>query len=73
MKIVADKDIPFLEGVFEPYAKVEYIKGDEISHDDVIDADVLIVRTRTQCNADRSYRPGLLCLSRNHGSQCCRM
>ena len=50
MKIVADIDIPFLEGVLEPYAEVVYRKGDEISHDDVEDADVLIVRTRTQCN-----------------------
>ena len=52
MKIVADKDIPFLEGVFEPYADVVYIKGDQIVREDLLDADVLIVRTRTQCNAD---------------------
>ena len=50
MKIVADIDIPFLEGVFEPYAEVLYKKGDEIVREDVIDADVLIVRTRTHCN-----------------------
>ena len=50
MKIVADIDIPVLEGVFEPYAEVVYKKGDEIVHEDVVDADVLIVRTRTQCN-----------------------
>ena len=50
MKIVADIDIPFLEGVLEPYAEVIYKKGDEIVRDDVVDADVLIVRTRTQCN-----------------------
>ena len=52
MKIVADKDIPFLEGVFEPYAEVFYKQGDSIVKEDVADADVLIVRTRTQCNAD---------------------
>ena len=52
MKIVADIDIPFLEGVFEPYAEVFYKKGDEIVREDLMDADVLIVRTRTQCNAD---------------------
>ena len=50
MKIVADIDIPFLEGVFEPYAEVLYKKGDKIVREDVIDADVLIVRTRTHCN-----------------------
>jgi erythronate-4-phosphate dehydrogenase len=51
MKVVADIDVPFLEGVFEPYAEVVYKKGTDISHDDVSDADVLIVRTRTRCDA----------------------
>ena len=52
MRIVADKNIPFLEGVFEPYADVVYINGKEINRDDIIDADALIIRTRTRCNAD---------------------
>lgn len=52
MKIVADKNIPFLEGVFEPYAEMVYIDGRHITRDDVIDADALIIRTRTKCNAD---------------------
>ena len=51
MKIVADKHVPFLEGVFEPYAEVVYIDGREITHDDIVDADALIIRTRTKCNA----------------------
>lgn len=51
MKIVADVDIPFLEGVFEPYAEVLYKKGIDISREDVADADALLVRTRTQCDA----------------------
>lgn len=51
MKIVADIDVPFLEGVFEPYAEVVYKKGIEISREDVADADALIVRTRTRCDA----------------------
>ena len=51
MKIVADKHVPFLEGVFEPYADVVYIDGREITHDDIVDADALIIRTRTKCNA----------------------
>ena len=51
MKIVADKHIPFLEGVFEPYAEVVYIDGREINHNDIIDADALVIRTRTRCNA----------------------
>ena len=40
MKVVVDIDIPFVEGVFEPYATVVYKKGDQISREDVIDADV---------------------------------
>ena len=52
MKIVADSNVPFLEGVFEPYAEVVYIEGRAINHDDVKDADALIIRTRTKCNAD---------------------
>ncbi|MEE0234941.1 MAG: DUF4301 family protein [Bacteroidales bacterium] len=50
MKIVADVDVPFLEGVFEPYSEVVYKKGLEISREDVLDADALIVRTRTRCD-----------------------
>lgn len=52
MKIVADMHIPFLEGVFEPYAEVVYIDGRSITHEDLIDADAMIIRTRTKCNAD---------------------
>lgn len=50
MKIVADKEIPFLEGVFEPYCEVVYKKGDEIVREDLMDAQVLIIRTRTHCD-----------------------
>lgn len=48
--ILADKAIPFLEGVFEPYANVRYIPGGEIDADSVKDADALMIRTRTKCN-----------------------
>lgn len=51
MKIVADIDIPFLRGVFEPYAAVVYLPGDRIAAADVRDADALLVRTRTACTA----------------------
>ena len=52
MKIVADACIPFLKGVFEPYAEVVYKDGREIRREDCLDADVLITRTRTRCNAE---------------------
>ena len=51
MKIVADSKVPFLKDVFEPYAEVVYIDGSKISHSDIIDADALIIRTRTRCDA----------------------
>lgn len=50
MKIVADKNIPFLQGVLEPYAEVLYLPGKEIDSTAVRDADALLVRTRTVCN-----------------------
>ena len=51
LKIVADDKIPFLKGVLEPYAEVIYLPGGSISRNDLLDADALITRTRTKCNA----------------------
>ena len=51
MKIVCDNKIPFLKGVLEPYAEVLYLPGKETTPADVRDADALITRTRTKCNA----------------------
>lgn len=50
MKIVVDRDIPFLEGVLEPWAEVVYLRGEAIGAADVRDADALVVRTRTRCD-----------------------
>lgn len=51
MKIIVDKNIPFIRGVLEPYAEVVYLPGSSIVRADVMEADALVVRTRTQCNA----------------------
>lgn len=51
MKFVADVDIPFLKDVLEPYAEVVYKKGMEICREDILDADALLIRTRTRCDA----------------------
>lgn len=51
MKIVADVNVPFLEGVFEPYGEVVYCDGKDISRECLMDADAMIIRTRTKCNA----------------------
>ncbi len=51
MKIVADDKLPFLKGVMESVAEVVYLPGSKTTPDDVRDADALITRTRTKCNA----------------------
>lgn len=49
MKIVADDKIPFLKRVLEPYAEVIYLPGKEITRKILMDADALLIRTRTKC------------------------
>jgi erythronate-4-phosphate dehydrogenase len=50
MKILADKAIPYLQGVLEPFAEVVYLNGNEFTTEVVSDADALIIRTRTRCD-----------------------
>ncbi|MFR9649078.1 MAG: 4-phosphoerythronate dehydrogenase [Rikenellaceae bacterium] len=52
MKIIIDRAIPFIEGVLEPFAQVEYHDGMAINPDVVKDASALITRTRTLCNRE---------------------
>ena len=47
MKIVADDKIPYIRGVFEPYADITYLPGKAITAKEVKEADALLVRTRT--------------------------
>ena len=51
MKAIIDKAIPYIQGVLEPYGEVIYRDGREFSAEDVKDADLLIIRTRTRCDA----------------------
>ena len=51
LKIIADSAIPFLEGVLDSWAEVRRLPGAVITATDVRDADALIIRTRTRCNA----------------------
>lgn len=51
-KIVIDKAVPYISGVFEPYFdNVVYAPAAEIDAAAVRDADALIIRTRTKCHA----------------------
>jgi erythronate-4-phosphate dehydrogenase len=51
MKVICDSDIPFLKGALEPYCEVIYSRGSDISREMVKEADALVVRTRTKCDA----------------------
>ncbi|MFV0472282.1 MAG: 4-phosphoerythronate dehydrogenase [Paludibacteraceae bacterium] len=50
MKIIIDKNIPFIRGVFENVAETLYLSAKEMTPQTVCDADALIIRTRTRCN-----------------------
>lgn len=52
IRIIADDKIPFLRGALEPFAEVSYLQPSQITKNAVKDADALIVRTRTKCNAE---------------------
>ncbi|MCR5071836.1 MAG: 4-phosphoerythronate dehydrogenase PdxB [Bacteroidales bacterium] len=51
MKIVCDNKIPFILGAFEPWAEVVYLPGAETTPAVVRDADAVVTRTRTRCDA----------------------
>ncbi len=51
MRLIVDSHIPHIQGLIEPRADVLYLEPQEIKRDAVRDADALIVRTRTRCDA----------------------
>ena len=51
MRVVIDSHIPHIRGLIEPYASVEYLEPQDITRNAVRDADALLVRTRTHCDA----------------------
>lgn len=52
IRIVIDNKIPFLKGVLEPFAEVEYLSPENIVRATVKNADALLVRTRTKCDSN---------------------
>ncbi|MCL2502118.1 MAG: DUF3410 domain-containing protein [Bacteroidales bacterium] len=48
-KIVVDADIPYIQGVLEPYAEVCYVQGGSIDRRCLDGVHGLVVRTRTKC------------------------
>lgn len=45
MKIIADKNIPFLKGVAEHFGDISYLAGGDFTKENIKDADTLITRT----------------------------
>lgn len=50
MRVIADKYIPYLQGLLDEVADVQYLSPAEITPAIVREADALFVRTRTRCN-----------------------
>jgi erythronate-4-phosphate dehydrogenase len=59
LKIVADDKIPFLRGVLEPFAEIEYLPGKSIENSHLKDVDALLTRTRTCCNENLLKNTGV--------------
>lgn len=50
MKIIVEKNIPYIKGLLESFGEVHYLPASAIDKEAVRDADALFVRTRTVCN-----------------------
>lgn len=51
IKLLVESKIPFVGGLLEPFADVRYLAPEDITSDAVRNADGLVVRTRTRCDA----------------------
>lgn len=51
MHFIIEENIPYIKGLLEPYASVDYLPASAIDAAAAKDADALIVRTRTRCDA----------------------
>jgi len=52
VKIIADQSMPLVTELFEPYGDVALLPGREISALEIVDADILLVRSVTKVDAD---------------------
>ena len=52
MKIVADNTVPYLKGIAEPIAEVNYLTSKEFTPENVKNADALIVRSIDKCTRE---------------------
>lgn len=52
MRVLIDKYVPLLHSVLDRYAEVSFLEPEQFTPAMVRDADALIIRTRTRCNAE---------------------
>jgi erythronate-4-phosphate dehydrogenase len=52
LNIIIENKIPFIQGILDEVANVQYLPNEQITPEAVKDVDALIVRTRTHCNAE---------------------
>ncbi len=50
MRIIIEDCVPFVKGLLEPYAEVQYLPSSQITAEAMAKADALITRTRTRCD-----------------------
>lgn len=51
LKIVIENKIPFIKGILDNIADVKYLAPEDFTPQNISDADALIIRTRTKCDA----------------------
>lgn len=51
IKVLVEAHVPYVKGMLEGVARVQYLEPEEFTPSAVRDADALIVRTRTRCDA----------------------
>lgn len=57
IRLIIEKNIPFVKGLLDPYATIRYLAPEEITPKAVRETDGLMIRTRTRCDSallDRS-------------------
>ncbi|MDE6854148.1 MAG: 4-phosphoerythronate dehydrogenase, partial [Muribaculaceae bacterium] len=52
IRLIVEKNIPFVKGLLDQYATIRYLDPEEITPKAVRECDGLMIRTRTQCDAE---------------------
>lgn len=50
IRLIIEKNIPFVKGLLDPYATVQYLAPEDITPRTVREIDGMVIRTRTRCD-----------------------